>query len=122
LRAVAAGMAIVSAYRRHGHLAAKLDPLGTQPPGDPALDVHNYGLTPAIMAAIPASILRTKLKGNTLADIVVELQRTYSSTIAYEVEHIANIEQREWLRDYIETGRHFSSRSRSSARATSSGA
>ena len=28
LRAVAAGMAIVSAYRRHGHLAANLDPLG----------------------------------------------------------------------------------------------
>ena len=107
LRAVAAGMAIVSAYRRHGHLAAKLDPLGTQPPGDPALDVHNYGLTPSIMAAIPSSILRTKLKGSTLAEIVGELQRTYSSTIAYEVEHIANIEQREWLRDYIESGRHF---------------
>jgi 2-oxoglutarate dehydrogenase E1 component len=116
LRAVAAGMAIVSAYRRHGHLAAKLDPLGTQPPGDPALDVHNYGLTPAIMAAIPASILRTKLKGSTLAEIVVELQRTYSSTIAYEVEHIANIEQREWLRDYIESGRHFSEISSERAR------
>ena len=30
LRAVAAGMAIVSAYRRHGHLAANLDPLGAR--------------------------------------------------------------------------------------------
>ena len=107
LRAVAAGMAIVSAYRRHGHLAATLDPLGTQPPGDPALDVHSYALTPSIMSAIPASVLRTKLKGSTLADIVGELRRTYSSTIAYEIEHIANIEQREWLRDYIESGTHF---------------
>ena len=106
LRAVAAGMAIVSAYRRHGHLAATLDPLGKQPVGDPALDVHSYGLTPAIMSAIPASVLRTKLKGSTLADVVAELRRTYSSTIAYEIEHIANIEQREWLRDYIESGRH----------------
>jgi 2-oxoglutarate dehydrogenase E1 component len=108
LRAVAAGMAIVSAYRRHGHLAATLDPLGAQPQGDPALDVHNYGLTPSIMSAIPASILRTKLAGSTLADVVGELRRTYSATIAYEIEHIANIEQREWLRDYIESGRHFS--------------
>jgi 2-oxoglutarate dehydrogenase E1 component len=106
LRAVAAGMAILSAYRRHGHLAATLDPLGTQPPGDPALDWHTYGLTPSIMSAIPASILRTKLRGATLADIVGELRKTYSSTIAYEIEHIANIEQREWLRDYIESGRH----------------
>jgi len=107
LRAVAAGMAILSSYRRHGHLAATLDPLGTQPPGDPALDWHHYGLTPSVMSAIPASILRTKVKGDTLADVVAELRKVYSSTIAYEVEHIANIEQREWLRDYIESGAHF---------------
>jgi 2-oxoglutarate dehydrogenase E1 component len=107
LRAVAAGMAIVSSYRRHGHLAATLDPLGTQPQGDPALDWHNYGLTPSIMSAVPSAVLRTKLKGSTLADIVGKLRETYGSTIAYEVEHIANIEQREWLRDYIETGAHF---------------
>ena len=107
LRAVAAGMAILSSYRRHGHLAAMLDPLGTQPQGDPALDWHNYGLTPSIMQAVPAAILRTKIKGDTLADVVGELRRIYSSTIAYEVEHIANITQREWLREYIETGSHF---------------
>jgi 2-oxoglutarate dehydrogenase E1 component len=107
LRAVAAGMAILSSYRRHGHLAAMLDPLGAQPQGDPALDWSNYGLTPSIMSAVPASILRTKVKGDTLADVVTELRRIYSSTIAYEVEHIANITQREWLRDYIETGSHF---------------
>ncbi len=107
LRAVAAGMAILSSYRRHGHLAATLDPLGTQPQGDPALDWHNYALTPSVMSAIPASILRTKVAGSTLADVVAELRKTYSSTIAYEVEHIANIEQREWLRDYIEMGTHF---------------
>jgi 2-oxoglutarate dehydrogenase E1 component len=107
LRAVAAGMAILSSYRRHGHLAATLDPLGAQPQGDPALDWHNYALTPSIMQAIPASIFRTKIKGDTLADIVAELRRIYSTTIAYEVEHLANIEQREWLRDYIESGTHF---------------
>jgi 2-oxoglutarate decarboxylase len=107
LRAVAAGMSILSAYRRHGHLAATLDPLGTQPPGDPALDWRTYGLTPAVMSAIPASILSTKVKGDTLADVVAALRTTYSSTIAYEVEHIANIEQRKWLRDYIELGAHF---------------
>ena len=107
LRAVAAGMAILSSYRRHGHLAATLDPLGTPPQGDPALDWHNYALTPSVMSAIPASILRTKVSGSTLADVVTELRKTYSSTIAYEVEHIANIGQREWLRDYIETGMHF---------------
>jgi len=107
LRAVAAGMAILSSFRRHGHLAATLDPLGTPPQGDPALDWHNYALTPSVMSAVPASILRTKVAGSTLADVVAALRQTYSSTIAYEVEHIANIRQREWLRDYIESGLHF---------------
>ncbi|HZT12885.1 MAG TPA: multifunctional oxoglutarate decarboxylase/oxoglutarate dehydrogenase thiamine pyrophosphate-binding subunit/dihydrolipoyllysine-residue succinyltransferase subunit, partial [Candidatus Baltobacteraceae bacterium] len=106
LRAVAAGMAIVAAYRTHGHLAATLDPLGTPPIGDPSLEPANWGLTPALQAAIPASVLRVKVAGNTLADVLPRLRETYSSTIAYEVEHIANTEQREWLRDVIESGKH----------------
>ncbi|MBV8154457.1 MAG: multifunctional oxoglutarate decarboxylase/oxoglutarate dehydrogenase thiamine pyrophosphate-binding subunit/dihydrolipoyllysine-residue succinyltransferase subunit [Candidatus Eremiobacteraeota bacterium] len=106
LRAVAAGMAIVSAYRRFGHLAANLDPLGTEPVGDSSLEPQTYGLTPALQSAIPASVLRVKLPGNTLADVLPRLKETYSSTIAYEIEHISNATQRVWLRDYIETGKN----------------
>src|SRR2546430_2122749 len=46
LRAVAAGMALVGAYRTHGHLAARLEPLGSPPTGDPPLDPGNHGVTP----------------------------------------------------------------------------
>ncbi len=106
LRAIAAGMAIVSAYRRHGHLGATLDPLGSEPPNDPTLDPATYGLTPAMMQAIPASVLNVKVRGRTLADVYPKLRETYSSTIAYEIEHISNTRQREWLREYIETGKH----------------
>ena len=106
LRAVAAGMAVVAAYRTHGHLAAHLDPLGTPPIGDPSLEPSNWGLTPALQSAIPASVLRVKVPGNTLAEVLPRLRDTYSSTIAYEVEHISNTEQREWLRDVIESGKH----------------
>ena len=106
MRAVAAGMAVVAAFRTHGHLAAHLDPLGTRPIGDPSLEPANWGLTPALQAAIPASVLRVKVPGETLAEVLPQLRETYSSTIAYEVEHISNTEQREWLRDYIESGKH----------------
>ncbi len=106
LRAAAAGMAIVSAYRRHGHLAANLDPLGAEPVGDASLQPQSYGLTPALQSAIPASVLNVKVPGNTLADILPRLRETYSSTIAYEIEHISNANQRAWLRDYIEAGRN----------------
>ena len=106
LRAVAAAMAIVSGYRTHGHLAAHLDPLGSEPVGDPKLDPSAYGLTPALQAAIPASVLNVKVPGQTLADILPRLRETYSSTIAYEFEHISNTEQRRWLRETIESGAH----------------
>src|SRR5438270_366134 len=46
LRAVAAGMALVAAYRSHGHLAARLDPLGSPPTGDPSLEPVSHGSAP----------------------------------------------------------------------------
>ena len=49
LNATSAGTSLVKAHRTHGHLDAKLDPLGTRPPGDPALEPENLGLTPELM-------------------------------------------------------------------------
>jgi 2-oxoglutarate dehydrogenase E1 component len=106
LRAVAAGMALVAAYRSHGHLAARLDPLGTPPTGDPSLDPMNHGLTPQLMEAVPAAVLRVRVPGENLAEVLTHLHETYCSTIAYEIEHISSHEQRNWLRERIESGRY----------------
>ena len=105
-RAVAAGMALVKAYRHFGHLAARLDPLGSEPPGDPALDPAPLGLTEESMAAIPAELLRIYVPGDTLAEALPHLVETYAGTIAYEVEHIGSHEERVWLRRVIESGEH----------------
>ncbi len=106
--AVAAAMALVKAHRMHGHLAARLDPLGSDPPGDPALDPARLVpvLTPELQARIPASILRLYVPGDTLLDALPRLQETYCGTIAYEIEHISDHEQRVWLRQAIESGRY----------------
>jgi multifunctional 2-oxoglutarate metabolism enzyme len=101
---VAAAMALVKAFRMHGHLAARLDPLGTEPIGDPALDPGSLGLTPEIMAAIPSRVLRIAVPGNTLAESLPYLQATYCGTMAYEIEHISTHEERVWLREKIESG------------------
>jgi multifunctional 2-oxoglutarate metabolism enzyme len=106
LKAVAAAMALVKAYRHFGHLAARLDPLGSAPPGDPALDPEPLGLTPELMGQVPAELLRIYVPGATLADALPNLQETYAGTIAYEVEHIASHEERVWLRRVIESGEH----------------
>jgi 2-oxoglutarate decarboxylase len=103
---VAAGMALVDAFRTHGHLAAQLDPLGSAPKGDPSLDPAGLGLTPERMATIPAEILRVGVPGATLADVLPHLRAAYCGTLAYEVEHVSNHEERAWLRETIESGVH----------------
>jgi 2-oxoglutarate decarboxylase len=106
LAEVAAAMGLVKAFRTHGHLAARLDPLGARPPGDPSLDPASLGLTPEIMATIPADVLRIGVPGATLVEALPNLQQTYCGSIAYEVEHLASHEKRLWLREQIESGAH----------------
>src|SRR6266571_6798609 len=108
LGGVAAAMALVKAYRMHGHLAARLDPLGAEPPGDPALEPERLvpKLTPELQARIPASVLRMYVPGDTLADALPRLSATYCGTMAYEIEHISEHEKRVWLRHAIESGKY----------------
>ncbi|MCA1568811.1 MAG: multifunctional oxoglutarate decarboxylase/oxoglutarate dehydrogenase thiamine pyrophosphate-binding subunit/dihydrolipoyllysine-residue succinyltransferase subunit [Chloroflexi bacterium] len=106
LKAVAAGMALVKAYRHFGHMAAHLDPLGAEPAGDPALDPAPLGLTEEKMREVPAELLRIYVPGETLAEALPHLRETYSGSIAYEVEHIGSHAERVWLRRVIESGEH----------------
>ncbi|HTA12974.1 MAG TPA: multifunctional oxoglutarate decarboxylase/oxoglutarate dehydrogenase thiamine pyrophosphate-binding subunit/dihydrolipoyllysine-residue succinyltransferase subunit [Solirubrobacteraceae bacterium] len=105
LQAVQAASTIVARVRSHGHLAAHLDPLGTEPEGDPGLDPEALGLTPELQARLPARIFQVYVTGATLADALEHLRDTYCGTIAYEVEHIASHRQRVWLREHIESGK-----------------
>ena len=104
LQAVQAASTLVMRFRSHGHLAARLDPLGSEPEGEPGLDPEALGLTAAITALIPAKILHMYVPGATLADALPHLHETYCGTIAYEIEHIASHRQRVWLREHIESG------------------
>ena len=108
LGGVAAAMALVKAIRMHGHLNARLDPLGAEPPGDPALEPLRLipKLTPELQARIPTSLLRLHVPGETLAEALPRLLETYTGTIAYEIEHISDHEERVWLRQAIESGRY----------------
>ncbi len=106
LQAVQAATSLLKAYRTHGHLAARLDPLGSEPKGDPAIQPETLNLTPELMQQIPAEILRIGVEGETLLEVLPRMREAYCGTIAYQFEHLSSHQQRMWLRDMIETGWH----------------
>jgi 2-oxoglutarate dehydrogenase E1 component len=111
LQAVQAATSLIRAVRSHGHLLAHLDPLEAPSDKTPeevarqvGIDLEQLGLSEDLMRQIPASILRTYVEGDTLADVLPQLRDTYCGTVAYEVEHISDNDQRVWLREKIESG------------------
>jgi 2-oxoglutarate decarboxylase len=106
LQAVQAATSLLKGYRTHGHLAARLDPLGREPKGDPAIQPETLNLTPELMARVPASILRIGVPGETLLEALPRMREAYCGTIAYQFEHLSSHQQRTWLREMVETGAH----------------
>jgi 2-oxoglutarate decarboxylase len=106
LQGVQAATSLLKAYRTHGHLAARLDPLGSEPKSDPAIQPENLNLTPELMSQIPAEILRIGVEGETLLEVLPRMREAYCDTMAYQIEHLSSHQQRMWLREMIETGWH----------------
>jgi multifunctional 2-oxoglutarate metabolism enzyme len=106
LQGVQAATSLLKGYRTHGHLAARLDPLGSEPKGDPAIQPERVNLTPELMEKIPASILRIGVPGETLLEALPRMREAYCGTIAYQFEHLSSHQQRTWLREMVETGAH----------------
>jgi 2-oxoglutarate dehydrogenase E1 component len=105
LRAARAAGELVDAYRLHGHRAARLDPLGAEPPGHPMLSPDFHGIDLGGLRTVPSALI-DDLPGTTMDEVLGWLQHTYTSTIGYEYEHLEDPQQREWLRVQIETDAH----------------
>ena len=103
LRKVAAAAKLVDAIRNFGHLAVPLDPLGTPPDGTPELTPEFHGLSDQDLQRIPAAALGGE--SGTAADVVASLREFYSSRIGFEISHLGKVDEREWLREQIESGR-----------------
>ncbi len=63
LQAVQVATTYVGRVRSHGHLAARLDPLGSEPEGDPGLDPEALGLTAAMQSRLPARLFQMYVPG-----------------------------------------------------------
>src|SRR3954462_552916 len=57
LRVIVAAANLAESIRRYGHLAARIDPLGSPPPGDPTLSPRAHGITDEDLKSLPAALV-----------------------------------------------------------------
>ncbi len=103
---VVAAARLARLIRELGHLAAHVDPLGCDPPGDPNLDLATHGLETADLAALPPGVVGGPLAegAENALEAMGRLRRAYSGAVGYETDHIQIDEERRWIRDAIESG------------------
>lgn len=95
--------------RELGHLSARIDPLGSDPPGDPGLELETHGLTREKLADLPAEVVRSPVAqdaANAL-EALDRMREVYCGTIGYEDDHVQVHEERAWIRESVETRRFF---------------
>ena len=104
---VARAARLLQAFREHGHQAARIDPLGSEPPGHPQLDPAYFGTTMEELEEIPTSVLFPEGGDQPFAFTLDRLKATYSGDLGYEFEHLEDPEKVAWLWDQVERGTHF---------------
>jgi 2-oxoglutarate dehydrogenase E1 component len=103
IQQVIGATALAYGIRTRGHLGAHLDPLGTEPLGDPALLPETYGLQEADLAAIPPDVVggHAAEGARNALEAINRLRAMYSGTISYEFDQVKSSEERRWLRDAV---------------------
>jgi 2-oxoglutarate dehydrogenase E1 component len=107
LQAAVATANLAESIRRYGHLAARIDPLGSTPLGDPTLSAEAHGITEADLKRLPASLVDGPVAdGSANAfEAIEKLRAIYCSTSGFDIAHVFVPEERVWLRQAIEQKR-----------------
>ena len=100
--------ALATAIRMYGHHAARLDPLGSPPPGDSALMAETHGLSEAHLAELPAMVVGGPVAAGAASaqEAIGRLRQAYQGTMGLEFEHVSSSEERDWWIDAVESGRY----------------
>ncbi len=100
---IVAASALAHAIRSRGHLGAHLDPLGSEPLGDPALLTETHGISDEDLAQLPPLVVggHSAEGARNAFEAVTRLRAMYSGTISYEFDQVKSPVERQWLRDAV---------------------
>lgn len=109
LQKVAKAVKFAEDIRTYGHLNASIYPMGIKHEDTNVLDPSRYGLTLEDLKEIPASILCKDAPSNVQngVDAINYLKDIYTKSIAFEFQHVHNLEEKQWLNEMVESGKIF---------------
>lgn len=104
-RQLVAFVKLAQNIRAFGHAAADLDPLGAPREGDSTLSLEYYGLTEDELRTLDDDIIGGPVtrEARNAREALHALRRVYQGTTGHEYLQIRVQEERDWLRDMVET-------------------
>ena len=103
LEVAAAGL--VNAYRLHGHMAAKLDPLGLwSRAAVPELDPAFHGIGATAMDGSLSGTVPAKFGAATPRQLLARLRDIYAHSIGFQCGHMDDAAARTWFYEAAESG------------------
>ncbi len=104
LKKQAAVIQLINAWRTQGHLRAKLDPLGLNPPADvPSLQPGFWGLSEEDLLQEFSVTFGAHTTQMPLKQLLNLLEQAWADSQAYELAHLENREEINWLLSRIES-------------------
>ncbi len=103
---IARATALIQAFRDHGHQLARIDPLGSEPPGHPQLDPGFFGTSMEALEEIPTSLILEDGGDDPVSSTLKNLRDIYCGSIGFQFEHLEDPEKVQWLWNEVESGRH----------------
>ena len=95
---------LISAYRALGHLLADIDPLGVMPRGDAReIELRRFDLGDADLDTEFDVGDFAHGGRRSLREILANLRQIYCGPVGFEISHLTDMEQREWLLTRIES-------------------
>ena len=93
---------LINAYRSRGHFFTKTNPVRERRHYFPTLDIENFGLSKEDLDKNFNSAITTGMSGAApLREIIKRLENIYCASIGTEYMHIQNVEEKNWIREWL---------------------
>ncbi|RFU66405.1 2-oxoglutarate dehydrogenase E1 component [Peribacillus saganii] len=109
IQKIIAATKLADHIRTYGHHAADIYPLTKSKMDTQLLELSNYNLTEADLKSIPAAFVMENPPSDlkNAFEAVTYLKGRYTSTIAFEFQHVNDLNEKKWLKDAVESGNIF---------------